>query len=54
MNIKKLKEELSKFPDDAEVYVTNDMFKTFSFPIEGVEEGYTMDEDEPAIVLIKS
>lgn len=53
MNVSELKEILNQYDDKTEIFITNDSYGSFVFPIENIEERNTFDNDESTILVIK-
>lgn len=52
MTVKELIEKLSKYPNDLNVYLSPDFWPNAAFSVDKVEESYTIDMDEPPVIIL--
>lgn len=52
MTVKELRDKLSEYPEDLNVYFSPDFWPDAAFSVDKVEESYTVDMDEPPIIIL--
>lgn len=52
MTVKELKNQLSQFPDEFNVYFSPDFWPDAGFSVDKVEESYAVDMDESPVIIL--